>query len=142
MKKIDINNLLSALWLFILLNIIFRDIHQFTLKSHLEMLLTGYYNGTKITEELMLFGGFLVEVPIAMVLLSLMFTRNIGRPVTIVAAFTMAATLLFTLPSDMDDVFHLVMELSALAVILWKAWIWPEDKSSFARVSANRASGV
>jgi hypothetical protein len=61
MRKLDPHTLLSALWLFILLNIIFRDIHQFVLASHLEMLLTGYYNGIEITEELMLLGGFLVQ---------------------------------------------------------------------------------
>lgn len=61
MDTINTKIKLSALWLFILLNIIFRDIHQMTMKSHLEMLLTGYYNGTEVTEVLMLIGGFLVE---------------------------------------------------------------------------------
>ena len=126
MRQIDTNIKLSALWLFILLNIIFRDIHQFTLKSHLEMLLTGTYNGIEITEELMLLGGFLVEVPIAMVLFSLLLTRRTGRPVTFAAAFITTATLLFTAPSDMDDVFHLVVELAAMVAILWTAWKWPE----------------
>lgn len=74
MITIDTRTKLSALWLFILLNIIFRDIHQFVLASHLEMLLTGYYNGMEITEELMLLGGFLVQIPIAMVLFSLLLT--------------------------------------------------------------------
>jgi len=69
---------LSVLWLFILLNIIFRDIHQLVLASHLQMLLTGHYNGMEITEELMLLGGVLVQVPIAMVLFSLLLTRRIG----------------------------------------------------------------
>ena len=138
MRKIETNNLLSALWLFILLNIIFRDIHQFTMKSHLEMLLTGYHNSIKITEELMLLGGFLVEIPIAMVLFSLLLTRRIGRPVTIVAALAMTATLLFTTPSDMDDVFHLAMELTAIVAILRKAWTWPEEEAPRTPASAAR----
>ena len=71
MRRLDPHILLSALWLFILLNIIFRDIHQFVLASHIEMLLTGHYSGIEITEGLMLLGGFLVQVPIAMVLFSL-----------------------------------------------------------------------
>jgi len=126
MDKIDTKTKLSALWLFILLNIIFRDIHQFGLKSHLEMLLTGYYNGVEITDTLMLFGGFLAEVPIAMVLFSLLLTRRIGRPVTFVAAFITTATLVSSAPSDMDDVFHLVIELAAMVAILRTAWSWPE----------------
>jgi hypothetical protein len=126
MEKIDTNTKLSALWLFILLNIIFRDLHQFANKPFLEMLLTGTYNGIEVTEELMLLGGFLAEVPIAMVLFSLLLTRRIGRPVTFVAAFITAATLVSSAPSDMDDVFHLVIELAAMVAIVWTAWKWPK----------------
>ena len=125
MRKIETNSLLSGLWLFILLNVIFRDIHQFVLKSHLEMLLSGTYNGTPITDELMLLGGILVQVPIGMVLFSLLLDRRIGRPVTLVAALITAATLVSVPPSDMDDVFHLGVELAAIAAILWTAWTWP-----------------
>jgi hypothetical protein len=74
----------------------------------------------------MLLGGFLAEVPIAMVLFSLLLTRRIGRPVTFVAAFITTATLVSSAPSDMDDVFHLVIELAAMVAIVWTAWSWPE----------------
>ncbi len=124
MRQLDPHILLSTLWLFILLNIIFRDIHQFVLASHLEMLLTGYYNGIEITEELMLLGGVLVQVPIAMVLFSLLLPRRIGRPVTLLAAIITMGTLLSSAPTDLDDTFHLVIELAALAAILWTAWTW------------------
>ena len=76
METINTKAKLSALWLFILLNIIFHDIHQYALKSHLEMLLTGTYNGTMITDTIMLIGGFLVEVSIAMVLFSLLLDNS------------------------------------------------------------------
>lgn len=128
MRRLDPHFLLSALWLFILLNIIFRDIHQFVLASHIEMLLTGHYNGIKITEGLMLLGGFLVQVPIAMVLFSLLLTRRIGRPVTFLAVMVTAGTLLSSAPTDMDDTFHLVIEIVALIAILWTAWTWPEHE--------------
>ena len=127
MQTINTRTKLSALWLFILLNIIFRDIHQFTLKSHLEMLLTGYYNGTEITDTLLLIGGFTVEIPIAMVLFSLLLTRKIGRPITFIAALMTTATLLFTPPSDPDDLFFLLIELVAILAILRTAWTWIED---------------
>ena len=126
MDKIDTKTKLSALWLFILLNIIFRDFHQFALKSQLEMLLTGYYKGVEVTDTLMLFGGFLAEVPIAMVLFSLLLTSRICRPVTFVAVVITAATLLSSAPTDMDDVFFLDVELAAMVAILWTAWTWPK----------------
>jgi len=124
MEKIDTKTKLSALWLFILLNIIFRDLHQFGSRGFLEMLMTGYVNGIEITEGLMLFGGFLAEVPIAMVLFSLLLTRKISRPLTIVAAFITTATLVSSVPTDLDDVFHLAIELAAMAAILWTVWKW------------------
>lgn len=132
MEKIDTKTKLSALWLFVLLNIIFRDLHQLAMKPFLEMLLTGTYNGIEVTEELMLLGGFLAEVPIAMVLFSLLLTRRIGRPVTFLAAIITGVTLLSSTPADMDDVFHLVIELVALGSILWTAWTWPEQSHATA----------
>ncbi len=137
MRKPDPHTLLSALWLFILLNIIFRDIHQFVLASHLEMILTGYYNGIEITEGLMLLGGLVVQVPIAMVLFSLLLTRRFGRPVTILAAIITTGTLLSSAPTDMDDTFHLVIELAALVAILWIAWTWPEHRHAAQKANAS-----
>lgn len=124
MNNADTHIKLSTLWLFILLNIIFRDIHQMTLKSHLEMLLTGFYNGTEITDTLMLIGAFVVEIPIAMVLFSIFLARKLCRPLTFVAAALTTAILLFTPPSDPDDWFFLIVELAAILAILRTAWVW------------------
>lgn len=132
MTPIDTRAKLSALWLFILLNIIFRDIHQYVLASHLEMLLTGFYNGIEVTDELMLLGGVLVQIPIAMVLFSLLLTRRIGRPVTIGAAIITTGTLLSTAPTDLDDTFHLIIELVAMVAILWTAWTWTDETRAVA----------
>lgn len=128
MRRLDQHTLLSALWLFILLNIIFRDIHQFVLKSHLEMLLTGYYNGVLITEELMLMGGFFALVPISMVLMSLVLTRRWLRPLSVVAVVFTAGPAAMAPPTDMDDVLHYVVAFLALAAITWTAWRWPAER--------------
>ena len=61
--------LLSSLWLFFLLNIIFRDIHQFLSPGYMDWVIAGEMFGQKITDELLLFGGIAVEVMILMVLL-------------------------------------------------------------------------
>ncbi len=136
MEKLDIRLQLSALWLFVLLNIIFRDLHQFAMKPFLEMLLTGTYNGMEITEELMLLGGVLAEVPISMVPLSLLLSRRFARPVTFGAAFITTATLVSSVPGDLDDAFHLIFELAAMATIVWKAWTWPEMRRSAAHLAS------
>ncbi len=126
---------LFALWLFILLNIVFRDIHQMTLKSHLEMLLTGYFNGMKVTDTIMLIGAFVVNIPIGMLLVSLLLNQKKSRLFNIIAASLMPFILITTPPSDMDDVFHLVVEVIAIAVILKTSIKWKESTPVTSRVS-------
>ena len=130
MDKLHPKLQLSALWLFTLLNVIFRDIHQFTMKSHLEMLLTGYYNGMEVTEELMLIGGIVLEVPIAMVLFSLLLKRKYNRIANIVSVTISAGLFLVEPPSDMDDWFFKVVEFIAFVAIVKTAWKWKSDSSS------------
>lgn len=121
---------LSALWLFILLNVIFRDIHQFTMKSHLEMLLTGYYNGMEVTEMLMLVGGIVLEIPIAMVLFSLLLTRRVNRTANFIAVIISAGLFMMEPPSDMDDWFFKIIEFIGFFAILSTAWKWRSDEDS------------
>ncbi len=122
MRKLDPHTLLSALWLFVLLNMIFRDIHQIALKSELEMFLTGYYNGTLITDELMLLGGVLVLIPISMVPLSHLLEPRWLRPVTTVAVVFTAGPALLSPPTDLDDMLHFSVAFVALAAILRITW--------------------
>lgn len=121
---------LSALWLFILLNVIFRDIHQFTMKSHLEMLLTGVYNGTKVTETLILIGGIVLEIPIAMVLFSLLLKRKYNRIANFVAVVLIIGLFMMEPPSDMDDIFFKIIELIGLIAIIVTAGKWRADVNS------------
>jgi len=117
---------LFALWLFVLLNIIFRDIHQLTLKSHLEMLLTGYFNGMEVTDTIMLAGAFIVNIPIGMLLVSLLVNRKTTRVLGMVAAIVLTLSFFTAPPTDMDDVFHLGVELIALAAIVFTSIKWKE----------------
>ncbi len=115
--------LLSTLWLFILLNMIFRDLHQFGKSSFLEEILTGKVNGITITDELMLVGGFLAEIPILMVLLSRILADKVNKWVNIIASSITMAVLLSALPSaDLDDIFFLVVEVTAFLAIMRIAW--------------------
>ena len=132
METTDTRIKLAALWLFILFNIIFRDIHQFALKSHIEMLLTGTYNGVVITEELMLFGAIMVQVPVVMVPASVLLSRRVCRPGTYIAAVLATAGMVSNAPTDLDDVFHLVVQLLAMVGIVGLAWTWRSPASSAA----------
>lgn len=121
---------LSLLWIFILTNVIFRDIHQMALKHHLEMLLTGTYNGIEVTEMVMLMGGIVLEIPIAMIVLSYVLKRKYNRIANCIAV--VIAGLLFTVepPTDMDDVFFKIVGYIGLAVILITVIKWGPSHQS------------
>lgn len=131
-KNINSQTLLSTLWVFILLNMIFRDLHQFGHAGFLEEMISGVVNGVVITEELMLFGGFLAEIPILMVLLSRILSDKANKWANITASILTMLVLLSALPSaDMDDIFFLIAELTAFVIIIRTAWRLPSlDRSS------------
>lgn len=122
-NKIKPQTLLSTLWIFVLLNIIFRDLHQLGKAGFIEELMTGMVNGIKITEELALVGGILAEIPILMVLLSRILNHKANKWANISAGIIMLIVFGTAAPSaDMDDVFHMVFEVAAILWIFQIAW--------------------
>ncbi|SDZ39971.1 hypothetical protein SAMN05444004_11316 [Jannaschia faecimaris] len=77
----------------------FRDIHQLARKSYLETLLAN-----EVSETLLLIVVVVViEIPIAMVLLSLLLTRKVPRPLTLIPAAVTALGMVSVPPTDMDN---------------------------------------
>lgn len=122
----DIKALLSTLWIFVLLNIIFRDLHEFISPGFLEEAIRGYVDGQKITEGLIFIGAIIVEIPIAMVLLSRILKYKINRRVNMVAAVITIAVTLSSVPKVPADIFFDVVEVVALLAIVWFSWKWCE----------------
>lgn len=121
-------SLLSTLWLFVLLNIIFRDLHEFISPGFLEEAMTGHVDGTKITENLVFIGALLVEVPIAMVLLSRLLKCKLNRCMNIFASLITIAVTLSSIPVVPADIFFDVIEVTTLLVIIWIALKWTEQE--------------
>ena len=61
---------LSAAWIFMLLNVIFRDLHELFRPGMLAEMMTGTVNGIGMTEQTLLLAGIALEIPIGMVILS------------------------------------------------------------------------
>ena len=122
---------LSTLWIFYLFNGFFRDLHEFVEPGFLEQAMTGTFNGIEITEQLLLFGGFVAAVPISMVLFSRLLPYGANRWANIIAAVITLAFEINNGTNDLDDTFHMVMEMAALSLIIWSAWRWrnPAPKS-------------
>lgn len=115
---------LSTLWIFFLLNMIFRDIHEFVEPGFIEEIMTGTFNGNPITEEMLLLGGVMIEVPIVMVLLSRLLPYRANRWANIIAAVIYISLLIIFGATDLDDTFHLIVEIAALSFVIWSAVRW------------------
>ena len=116
--KIKEPALLSTLWIFVLFNMIFRDLHQFANKVFVEELMSSEF-----PEELVLVFGFVIEIPIVMVLLSRILKNNINKWANVIAALITLLGLLSTLPSaDMDDIFFTIIETAGLIAVILIAW--------------------
>ncbi|MEM7547621.1 MAG: DUF6326 family protein [Pseudomonadota bacterium] len=128
MRDIDLHTKLHALWLFILPNVVFRDLHHFVIRGFLDMIISGRSNRMEITQELMLIGGLVVSVPIGMVPLSLFPERKFARPLTFLTAIITTATMVPLAPIDLDDAYHFCLQAVAMVAVMWTAWRWREDR--------------
>lgn len=118
---------LSTLWIFVLLNMIFRDIHELVRPGFLEEMMTGIVNGNQVTDELLLLGGIMIEVVIVMVILARVLQVRVNRWANIiVGAITILLVVSNNTAPDLDDMFFAVIQVAALVVIVWYAWTWPK----------------
>lgn len=115
---------LSSLWIFMLFNVLFRDIHDFFRPGLIEEMMTGIVNGTQITEELMLIAGITLQIPIAMIVLSRVLKYRFNRPANIIAGAITITFFLGNAPKDLDDIWFLVIGIMTLLFIMWTAWTW------------------
>lgn len=123
---VDRKALLSTLWIFVLFNLIFRDIHGFFRPGFLAKIMTGIVNGTEINDGVMLLGGIMAEIPISMVLLSRILNYSINRWANMVAGAITIASIVSLVQQDLDDLFFATIEIISLSVIIWLACQWRE----------------
>nr|WP_298995981.1 DUF6326 family protein [uncultured Allomuricauda sp.] len=123
-NKINSQSLLSTLWIFVLLNIIFRDLHQFLNQGYIEEMMN-----LNISEETKLFYGLVLEIPILMTVLSRILNNISNKWINItIASLLMIGTLSALAPADMDDVFFTLINTIAFLAIIYIAWKLPSKK--------------
>ena len=126
---LDMKTKLSTLWIFVLLNVIFRDIHEIVKPAFLAEMMSG--NGSQPSEELFLIAGILLEISIGMVLLSRVLTYRLNRWANIIAGALTMGFILFNISTpDLDDIFFAAVEVVGLSLIIWLAWKWPTPEHS------------
>ena len=124
-SRFDVRGKLSSLWIFVLINMLFRDMHEFARVGFLEGLLEANANGTQASDGTLLIAGIVLELAIAMIVLTRFLNIRIGRWVNIgVALVFVMTTIAFNLAPDLDDLFFAGMEMIGLIAIITIAWRW------------------
>ena len=125
--KLDPRMLLSTLWIFVLLNMLFRDVHEIPKREFLEEALAGTFNGMVITDMGMLVGGIMIEMLIVMVLFSRILPYSLNRWANIGVGLVVIVLLAMNNAApDLDDIFFAIVETVALVFIIGLAWRWKE----------------
>lgn len=119
---------LSTLWTFAALNFLYCDV--VTLMDRARQFVAGSVGAIQITQGFLLGAAVLVEIPIAMVLLSRVLNYRANRVTNIVGGIAMTAvqalTLVVTMPTPYYAFFSII-EIGCTAAIVWYAVRWPGD---------------
>jgi hypothetical protein len=114
--------LFSLLWAFVLFNIIFRDLHQLLAPGFIDEM-----RSMQISEPSLLFYGFILELPILMMLLSNYLKRGLNKYANMIVSLFVAAGVISTFSTaDADDLFFGIVKLLALGVIFMVALRLPK----------------
>jgi hypothetical protein len=115
----DIKVWLSTLWVFMLLNYLYCDI-----MTSFDPTVPG-----GLSRDALLAASFLMEIPIAMVLLSRVLSYRPNRWSNVIAGAFMAVVQVSTLFIGTPTayyVFFSAIEIACLLIIVWTAWRWAE----------------
>ena len=138
--------MLSTLWVFATLNYLYCDV--VTLMDPVK------HGSIQLTQGFLLGAAILVEIPIAMVLLSRILKYRANRWANIIAGIIMTAVqtlTLFVAVPTLYYVFFSAIEIACTAFIVWYAWRWSNiegndtgvqamDSGSSAKTTAREAS--
>lgn len=138
-NAMDRKALLSTIWIFAVLNYLYCDLLSLMDANSLKQYLTGTVGGLQFTEGFLLGAGILMEISMAMVLLSRVLPTRANRLANIAAGMIMVAVQIGTLlmgHSTLYYWFFSIVEIAATALIVWVAWTWPSLRTTATTVQA------
>ena len=119
----DLKVKLSTLWIVVMFNMAFADILSFMLEWT-----TGHTPEVQVSQGVMLAFAVLIEIPIAMILLSRVLKYRVNRWANIIAA---AITIVFVIgggSTHLHYIFFAAVEVLCMLLIAWYAWKWPNPE--------------
>jgi hypothetical protein len=132
-NKIDPKVFLSTLWIFVMFNYLYCDVMGLMDPVILNQLLTGDLGFVKITEGFLLGASILMEIPIAMVLLSRVLNYSANRWANIIAGSLKTVVMIGSMfLGDGPTLYYLffgTIEMICTAYIVWYAWNWTQEEA-------------
>ena len=125
----DVRAKLSTLWIFVLFNLIFSEFHRLLQPGFLEEVMTGTVGGVQLSQEVLLLGAMVLEIPIAMALLSRVLKYRLNRWANIIAGAMTIAIVLFNMSADLDNIFFSTIGVVAMFLVVWYAWRWHRQQA-------------
>lgn len=122
---------LSTIWIFVTLNYLYCDLIGLMDSSLLKQYLTGNVDGLAINENFLLYAGILMEIPIAMVLLSRVLRKNMNCWANIMAGSLKTIIMIITLFMGSVTkyyVFFASIEIATTLFIVGYAVKWLKQK--------------
>jgi len=123
-KKTDTKVLLSTLWIVVMINMAYADILSLHIPGVFdEVAKTSVSTGTPIP-QLMLGGAIMMEIPVAMIILSRVLKYGVNRWVNIIVGIFTIAYIWGGAASYPHYIFIAMVETFCLLLIIWNAWKW------------------
>ncbi len=118
-KQTDRKILLSTLWIFAILNYLYCDIMGIMDVNLLKQYLTGNVNGMEMNENFLLGAAILMEIPIAMVLLSRLLNYKANRWANIIAGIIMTLVQIASLFAGAPTKYYLFCSIVEIATTIF-----------------------
>jgi hypothetical protein len=123
-KKIDTKVLLSTLWIVVMINMLKADILSLYIPGAAEELArTAASTGASIP-QLMLGGAIVMEISIAMIILSRILKYGVNRWANIIVSLITIAFVVGGGVTYPHYIFIAAVEVVCLLLIIWFAWTW------------------
>ncbi len=130
-EKLDKKVILSTLWIFVTLNYLYCDLMGLMDADLLKQYLTGTVNGMDMNGGFLLSAALLMEIPIAMVLLSRILNYKANRWANIISGSFKTIVMVLTLFVGTPTLYYLffaIVEIACTSFIVIYAWKWIENK--------------
>lgn len=123
-KKEDMKVKLSTLWVFVMFNMVFADIVGFLNPGALEEMIA-----MKPAQGWLLVFSILLEIPIAMIVLSRLLKHKANRWANIIAGVITILWVIGGGNTSVSYIFFATIEVACMLLIIWYAWQWTEQEA-------------